>query len=97
MVYFYEDVRNLTRAGDLWDWVNLCWTCIWHSIFCRWYAHLNINPYAAGGEFGQFKMMQKTWKMTETLAHGYSSKSTFGGKKPEDRKGSAILCNWALR
>ena len=22
------------------------------------------------------KMMQKTWKMTETLAHGYSSEST---------------------
>ena len=26
-----------------------------------------INPYAAGGLFGHYKMMQKTWKMTETL------------------------------
>ena len=31
-----------------------------------------FNPYAAGGSFGQHKMMQKTLKMTETLAHGYS-------------------------
>ena len=35
-----------------------------------------LNPYAAGGWFGRYKIMQKTWKMTETLAHGYSSEST---------------------
>ena len=35
-----------------------------------------INPYAACGFFGHHKMMQKTWKMTETLAYGYSSEST---------------------
>ena len=36
-----------------------------------------LNPYAAGDEFGQYKMMQKNnWKMTDTLAHGYSSEST---------------------
>ena len=34
------------------------------------------SPYAAGGEFGQYKMVQKNWKMTETLAYGYSSEST---------------------
>ena len=34
------------------------------------------NPYAAGGSFGQYKMMQKTRKMTENLAHGYSSEGT---------------------
>ena len=34
------------------------------------------NPYAAGGLFDQYKMMQKTWKITETLAHGYSSEGT---------------------
>ena len=37
-----------------------------------------VNPYAAGGQFGQYKMMQKTWKMTETLGHEYSSVSTEG-------------------
>ena len=26
--------------------------------------------------FGQYKMMRKTWKMSETLANGYSSEST---------------------
>ena len=35
-----------------------------------------FNPYAAGGLFGQYKMLQKTWKITETLANGYSSEST---------------------
>ena len=32
-----------------------------------------FNPYTAGG---QYKMMQKYWEMTETLARGYSSEST---------------------
>ena len=32
----------------------------------------NLNPYAAGGLFGQYKMMQKT----ETLANWYSYEST---------------------
>ena len=35
-----------------------------------------LNPYAAGGQFSQCKMMQNTWEMTETLANGYSSEST---------------------
>ena len=34
-----------------------------------------FNPYADDGQFDQYKMMQKNWKMTETLAHGYSSES----------------------
>ena len=33
-----------------------------------------VNPYAAGGQFGQYYMMQKT---IETMAHGYSSESTY--------------------
>ena len=36
---------------------------------------LLFNPYAAGSLFSQYKMMQKTWKMTATLAYGYSYKS----------------------
>ena len=34
-----------------------------------------VNPYAACGLFGSYmyKMMQKTLKMTKSLAHGYSS------------------------
>ena len=35
-----------------------------------------LNPYGVGGLFGQYKMMQKTYKMTETLVHGYLSEST---------------------
>ena len=36
-----------------------------------------INPYAAGGYFSLYKIMQKeNWKMAETLAYGYSSDST---------------------
>ena len=35
-----------------------------------------INLYGGGGEFGQYKMMQKYWKMTELLSYGYSTKST---------------------
>ena len=36
---------------------------------------LVFNPYAAGGWFGQYKMTQKIWKMTKTLANGYSYES----------------------
>ena len=35
-----------------------------------------FNPYAVGGYFGQYKIMQNSLKMTETLANGYSSEST---------------------
>ena len=35
-----------------------------------------LNPYAADGNFGHYKRMQKSWKMTETLANGYTSEST---------------------
>ena len=34
------------------------------------------NPYAAGCLFVQYKNVQKSWKITETLAYGYSSDST---------------------
>ena len=37
---------------------------------------MDFHPYAVGGYFGQYKMMQKSWKMTETLAYGYLSEST---------------------
>ena len=42
----------------------------------EWLKYGLINPYAAGGYFGRYKMIQKSWKMTETLANGYSSEST---------------------
>ena len=46
--------------------------------YCPFQANwaLNLNPYAAGCYFGQYKMMQKPWKMTETLAYAYKSEST---------------------
>ena len=36
----------------------------------------HTNPYAAGGWFGQYKMTQKSWKITETLACWYSYESS---------------------
>ena len=36
----------------------------------------NFNPYGAVGYFFQYKIMQKSQKMVETLAYGYSSEST---------------------
>ena len=41
---------------------------ILHSVYIVIHA---IIPYDAAGYFGQFKMVQKTGKITETLAHGY--------------------------
>ena len=35
----------------------------------------SLNPFAAGGQFCQHKMMQKSLKITETLTNGYSSES----------------------
>ena len=35
----------------------------------------SFKPPTAGDLFGQYKMMQKHEKMTDTLAHGYSSVS----------------------
>ena len=35
-----------------------------------------FDPYAAGGYFVQYKNMLKSWKMTETLANGYSYESS---------------------
>ena len=48
------------------------------KILTDWdYAYyFSVNPYAAGGWFGQYKMMHKSWKVTETLANGYSYAST---------------------
>ena len=45
---------------------------ILHYFFTLTFEH-SFNPYAAGCLFGQYKMMQNTLKMSETLAHGYSS------------------------
>ena len=48
----------------------------------------NINPFAAGGLFGQYKiihkMMVKSGKIIETLACGYSSESSLMNTKMTD-------------
>ena len=48
------------------------------SWLCSWYIpnKASFQPYAAGGYVGQYKIMQKSWKITETLAYGYSYEST---------------------
>ena len=55
--------------GCVWCWCSYepTWALSWVS---------KVSPYVAGGYFGQYKMMQKSWKMTETLANGYSSEIT---------------------
>ena len=38
-------------------------------------AGIDLNPYAAGGGwFGQYKLMQKIWKMSETLVYKQTMK-----------------------
>ena len=52
---------------------------LWVARIIWWKRNLQIPPinlYAADDYFGQYKMMQKTLKMTETLAYGHSSEST---------------------
>ena len=48
-------------------------TCVLPFVHSRneWF-----KPYSADGLFGQYKMRQETWKMTETLAYGDSADST---------------------
>ena len=66
------------------------------------FPNLTLNPYAAGGYFGRYKMMQKSCKMTETLENGYSSESThqeFSNEYQHDRvsmifKKDCILMLW---
>ena len=46
-----------------------------------WGAKCDFNPSSASGLFGQYKIMHKTFKMTETLTHGYSSEFLCFGRK----------------
>ena len=39
-------------------------------LFTCWKFRQSINPYAAGTKFDQYKMLQKNWKITKTLAYG---------------------------
>ena len=56
-------------SWDLWIQVN-------ENFKSRKWYHCILSPYAAGGLFVQYKLMQKSRKMTETLANGYSYEST---------------------
>ena len=50
--------------------------CLWLESLLFSITGLEINPYAAGGKFWQYKMTPKSCKITETLACGYSYEST---------------------
>ena len=52
---------------------------MYHATLFIFHTCRPINSYAADGYFGQYKMMQKSWKMIETLANGYSSERTQRG------------------
>ena len=76
VVYHARDARALSTGVK-------CWHCIIQSAFYfRPLGYLDnlrglvINPYAAGGKFGKYRLMQKIWKMTETMAYGYSYESS---------------------
>ena len=49
--------------------------CFVGKLFFKNFNFEITKPYVAGGQFGQYKMMQKTWKMPEILAYRYSSES----------------------
>ena len=55
-----------------------------------------ISPFTVGGQFGQYNMMQKAWKMTVTLAHGYSSDSSQQGLPDEYQHDRVKMCNTIL-
>ena len=60
--------------------------------------HLTLNL-RTGEYFGQYKMKQKSWKMTEILAHGYSSESTqweLSNEYQHNRLFSKIFVRYAL-
>ena len=68
------EILNLFK---IYLWRHLIFPLVLLTILKKAGQHLNaFIPYAAGVEFGQYEMMQKTWKITETLAHGFSSEST---------------------
>ena len=64
-------VRNLQRFS----WNTTTWFCIAEK-YAAWrgkdMVHQSVmqdfNPYAAGDQFGQYKMMQNTWIMAKPLA-----------------------------
>ena len=43
---------------------------------CLSIFRLFLNPSAADGWFDQYKILQDTWKINETMTHGYSSDNT---------------------
>ena len=45
------------------------------SVYIGHFFYARVNPYVAGGKFGHCKMIHKTCKKTETLAHGHSYES----------------------
>ena len=63
---------------------------------------MKILTHTDGGYIGQYKMMKKSWKMTKTLANGYSPESTqreLPNEYQHDRvkmvfKKFAFLCFW---
>ena len=63
------------------------------------YLKLGIapNPYAAEGKFGKYKMMRNTWKIIETLAHGYSSERAQRELSNEYQHGRVLMVFKNLR
>ena len=46
---------------------------IWYDYEVKNIRNEHINPYAAGGYFGQYKIMPNSWMIFETWANVYSS------------------------
>ena len=79
MVVLLMNIASALEGFILWTiqmWMSLSVISAMHPA-TWWKVHKSaFNSYAAGGKFGKYKMVQKTWKMAETLAYGYSSEST---------------------
>ena len=62
---YVDELRNRQNKRSLKDELVYCPSARVNMEICM----IGFNPYGANGQFGLYRMMQKTFKMTETLPH----------------------------
>ena len=81
---------------------SVSWPCRVIAIYDKEDSGHVLHPYAVGGRFSQYKMMQKIWKMVKTLVNECSYESTqqeLSNEYQHDRvkmffKNICILVRW---
>ena len=71
----YESRRHLSWKSQGMNGFKEKWSAL-HLTALRYTAQFLTRMLLVPNQFGHCKMMQKTWKLTETLAHVYSCEST---------------------